>query len=152
MSDALNLEDHIRNIPDFPIPGIQFKDITPLLAHGPAFQQVIQRFTERYAGSGIDAVVGIESRGFIFSAPVAFNLGVGLIPYGIGLLVLARRRATRGTLLTIAALNFAWIVASALLLLSGLAALTTGGNWTVGIIALLVADLAALQLYAARKA
>jgi hypothetical protein len=78
-------------------------------------------------------------------------LGVGLIPYSINLFVLARRRATRRTLLTIAALNSAWVVASAVLLLTGVAALTTGGNWAVGIIALLVADLAALQLYAARK-
>lgn len=88
--------------------------------------------------------------GFPLAVPIV--LGVGLIPYGIELFVLARRRATRGTLLTIAALNIAWIVASAVLLLTGLAGLKTGGNWTVGSIALIVADLAALQLYAARKA
>lgn len=83
---------------------------------------------------------------------VPLVLGVGLIPYGLDLFVLARRRATRRTLLTIAALNIAWVIASALLLLTGVAALTTGGNWAVGIIALIVADLATFQLYAARKA
>jgi adenine phosphoribosyltransferase len=75
-----NLSDLIRNIPDFPIPGIQFKDITTLLRDGPAFRQVIDALAERYAGRGIGAVVGIESRGFIFSAPLAYRLGVGLIP------------------------------------------------------------------------
>lgn len=88
--------------------------------------------------------------GFPLAVPLV--LGIGLIPYGLALFGLARRRATRGSLLTIATLNIAWIVASALLLLTGVAGLTTGGNWTVGIIALIVADLAALQLYAARKA
>ncbi len=103
-------------------------------------------------GVGLLAAVApvAEFTGLPLAVPIV--LGVGLLPYGIALFVLARRRATRGTLLTIAALNIAWIVASALLLLTGLAALTTGGNWTVGIIALIVADLAALQLYAARKA
>jgi len=83
---------------------------------------------------------------------VPIVLGLGLIPYGVELFVLARRRTTRRTLLTIAAANIAWVVASALLLLTGFAALTTGGNWAVGLIALFVADLAAFQLYAARKA
>lgn len=78
--ERVNLSDHIRNIADFPIPGIQFKDITTLLANGPAFAQVIDTFAERYAGMKIDAVVGIESRGFIFSAPLAYRLGVGLVP------------------------------------------------------------------------
>jgi hypothetical protein len=96
------------------------------------------------------AVPVADFTGFPLAVPIV--LGLGLIPYGIELFVLARRRATRGTLLTIAALNIAWVIASALPLLTGVAALTTGGNWAVGIIALLVADLAALQLYAARKA
>lgn len=77
---ALDLEKYIRNIPDFPIPGIQFKDITPLLGNGEAFRHVVGEFAERYTGHNIDAVVGIESRGFIFSAPVATRLGVGLVP------------------------------------------------------------------------
>ena len=75
-----NLADLIRNIPDFPIPGVQFKDITTLLRDGPAFQQVIDTFAARYAGRTIDAIVGIESRGFILSAPLAYRLGVGLVP------------------------------------------------------------------------
>ncbi len=70
----------IRNVPDFPIPGVQFKDITPLLANGRAFRAVVQTFADRYADAGIDIVAGVESRGFIFSAPVAFRLGAGLIP------------------------------------------------------------------------
>lgn len=77
---ASNLTDLIRNVPDFPIPGIQFKDITTLLRDGPAFRQVIDLLAERYQGRPIDAVVGIESRGFIFSAPLAYRLGVGLVP------------------------------------------------------------------------
>lgn len=72
--------DLIRNIPDFPIPGIQFKDITTLLREGPAFHEVIDRFVERYKDRAIDAIVGIESRGFILSAPLAYNLGLGMIP------------------------------------------------------------------------
>ena len=75
-----NLSDLIRNIPDFPIPGIQFKDITTLLRDGAAFRQVVELFAARYEGRNIDAIVGIESRGFIFSAPVATKLGVGLVP------------------------------------------------------------------------
>jgi adenine phosphoribosyltransferase len=75
-----NLADLIRNVPDFPIPGIQFKDITTLLQDGPAFRQVIDALAERYQGAGVGAVVGIESRGFIFSAPLAYRLGVGLVP------------------------------------------------------------------------
>jgi adenine phosphoribosyltransferase len=80
MDDRAKLSDLIRNIPDFPISGIQFKDITTLLGNGPAFQQVVDLFVARYAERQIGAVVGIESRGFIFSAPVAYRLGVGLAP------------------------------------------------------------------------
>ncbi len=70
----------VRNVPDFPIPGVQFKDITPMLANGPAFRAVVETFAERYAGANIDIVAGVESRGFIFSAPLAIALGVGLAP------------------------------------------------------------------------
>lgn len=72
--------DLIRNVPDFPMPGIAFKDITTLIGNGPAFNKVISLFSERYRDRGITAVAGIESRGFIFSAPIALNLGVGLVP------------------------------------------------------------------------
>jgi adenine phosphoribosyltransferase len=76
----INLSDLIRNIPNFPLPGIQFKDITTLLSDGPAFKFVIDTLVKRYNGRQINAVVGIESRGFIFSAPLAYQLGIGLIP------------------------------------------------------------------------
>lgn len=75
-----NLADLIRNVPDFPIAGIQFKDITTLLSDGAALRRVVDTLAARYEGQGIDAVVGIESRGFIFSAPLAYRLGVGLVP------------------------------------------------------------------------
>lgn len=76
----LDLADLVRNVPDFPLPGIQFKDITTLIGNGPAFGQVIDALVERYRNRGIDAVAGIESRGFIFGAPLAQQLGVGLVP------------------------------------------------------------------------
>jgi adenine phosphoribosyltransferase len=70
----------IRNVPDFPIPGVQFKDITPLLGDGPAFQALIDHLAARYHDTRIDVVAGVESRGFIFSAPLAYRLGAGLVP------------------------------------------------------------------------
>jgi adenine phosphoribosyltransferase len=67
----------IRDVPDFPKPGILFKDITPLLANGEGLRCVVDRLAERYRGK-VDVVVGVESRGFILGAPVAYALGVGL--------------------------------------------------------------------------
>lgn len=67
----------IRDVPDFPKPGILFKDITPLLANGDGLRCVVDRLAERYRGK-VDVVVGVESRGFILGAPVAYALGVGL--------------------------------------------------------------------------
>jgi adenine phosphoribosyltransferase len=75
-----DLSDLVRTIPDFPLPGIQFKDITTLLGNGPAFKQVIKSLADRYRDRGIEAVAGVESRGFIFSAPLAYELGAGLVP------------------------------------------------------------------------
>jgi len=75
-----SLESYIRNIPDFPIPGIQFKDITTLLRDGDALHRAIDVFVERYRNQQIDAIVAIESRGFIFGAPLAYALGIGLVP------------------------------------------------------------------------
>ncbi|MBM4243539.1 MAG: adenine phosphoribosyltransferase [Deltaproteobacteria bacterium] len=72
-----DLTRHIRDIPDFPKKGIVFKDITPLLANGPAFKEAVVRLAEPFRGK-VDAVLGIESRGFITGAPVAVELGVGL--------------------------------------------------------------------------
>jgi adenine phosphoribosyltransferase len=67
----------IRNIPDFPKPGIQFKDITPLLADRDMFKKTIDCFAERHRDNRIDMVVGIEARGFVFSAALAYALGAG---------------------------------------------------------------------------
>jgi len=71
------LEDAIRTIPDFPVPGIQFKDITPLLADGDLFHRVIDQLKERHRENRIDIVVGIEARGFIFASALAYALGAG---------------------------------------------------------------------------
>jgi adenine phosphoribosyltransferase len=68
----------IRDVPDFPSPGVVFKDITPILSDPRLFKQVIDALAERWRGERIDKVVGIESRGFIFAAPLAYALGTGL--------------------------------------------------------------------------
>ena len=72
--------DCIRNIPDFPKPGIQFKDITPVLSNPAAFDAAIEALAAPYKNSDIDLVVGIEARGFIFGTPVARLLDVGFVP------------------------------------------------------------------------
>jgi len=69
----------LRDIADFPIPGVTFKDFTPLLSDGPAFRAVVQDIARRYSGR-VDVVVGIEARGFIFGAAVAYELGIGFVP------------------------------------------------------------------------
>jgi len=78
--DAEWLKDSIRDVLDFPEPGIVFKDITPLLAEPKAFRFVLDSFADQFADEGIDKVVGIESRGFVFGAPVADRLGVAFVP------------------------------------------------------------------------
>ncbi len=75
LSEALQL---IREIPDFPSPGILFRDITPLLANGPAFKKVIEELSKN--DRGYSHVVGIEARGFIFGAAIAAESGVGFVP------------------------------------------------------------------------
>jgi adenine phosphoribosyltransferase len=72
--------DLIRNIPDFPIPGVQFKDITPLLADPGAFEAVVNDLATLYSREHIDIIAGVEARGYIFSAPLAYKLGAGLVP------------------------------------------------------------------------
>ncbi len=74
------LKKIIRNVPDFPKPGIVFKDITPLLANADAFRRVIKIFGEKFSGERITKIIGIESRGFIFAAALSMELGVGFIP------------------------------------------------------------------------
>ena len=76
----ITLTDYIRDIPDFPTKGILFRDITPLLQHGPAFQQAIHLLASRHRGKRPDAVVAIESRGLIVGSALAYELGVGVIP------------------------------------------------------------------------
>ena len=73
----LHIRNAIRNVPDFPKPGIDFKDITPLLANGPLFKEVIDAFADRHKENRIDVVVGIEARGFIFASALAYALGTG---------------------------------------------------------------------------
>ena len=77
---ADDLRAKIREIPDFPKPGILFYDITTLLKDGPAFKESIDLMLEPYRSQKVDAVVGMESRGFIFSAPMAIELGAGFVP------------------------------------------------------------------------
>ncbi|HNK45125.1 MAG TPA: adenine phosphoribosyltransferase [Pseudomonadota bacterium] len=74
------LARHIRDVPDFPKPGILFKDITPLLADATAFRLVLHLLAERLAPLKPTMIVGVESRGFIFAAPVAERLGLGFAP------------------------------------------------------------------------
>jgi adenine phosphoribosyltransferase len=75
-----DLRKLIREVPDFPKPGILFYDITTLLKEPAAFREVIDRMAEQVQGTEIDVVVGMESRGFIFSAPIAYQLRAGFVP------------------------------------------------------------------------
>lgn len=76
----MDLKAHIRDVPDFPRPGILFRDITPLLAEPEAFRKVLDALTKDARGREADAIVGIESRGFVFGAPVADRLGLPFVP------------------------------------------------------------------------
>ncbi len=80
VTSADDLRKLIREVPDFPKPGILFYDITTLLKDPEAFRQVIDRMVEQVKGTEIDVVVGMESRGFIFSAPIAYQLKAGFVP------------------------------------------------------------------------
>jgi adenine phosphoribosyltransferase len=73
------MKETIRDIPDFPKEGIIFKDITPLLADPVVFQKTINTLKDRYANKKLDAVVGVEARGFIFASALAYALGVGVV-------------------------------------------------------------------------
>ena len=80
MQDAGWLKEHIRDIPDFPKPGVTFKDITPLLSDVEAFQATIDGVADGFAGTKVDKVLGVEARGFIVAAPVAYRFGAGFVP------------------------------------------------------------------------
>jgi len=74
------LKSAIRDVPDFPIKGILFYDITPILQDGKLFRQAVDVIADRHKGKKVDAVVGIDARGFIFAGAVACKLGVGMVP------------------------------------------------------------------------
>ena len=76
----IDLKAYIRDIPDFPKPGILFRDITPLLANPHAFNEAIDQMAAHYADKKIDAIVAAEARGFIFAAPLALKLNCGFVP------------------------------------------------------------------------
>lgn len=76
----LDLRAYIRDIPDFPKPGILFRDITPLLATPIAFREAIERLADAFRNTELEAIVTAEARGFLFAAPLAMELGLGLVP------------------------------------------------------------------------
>lgn len=76
----MNLKDYIRSVPDFPKPGIMFRDITPLLKSADAMKEVIRRLAEPFRDAGITLILAAEARGFVFGAPLAMELGVGFVP------------------------------------------------------------------------
>ncbi len=80
MASPTDLRSLVRDIPDFPKPGILFRDVTPLLGNGPAFRSCIRQLCERIASHRPQMIAGIESRGFIFGANVAVELGIGFVP------------------------------------------------------------------------
>lgn len=78
--ESIRLENYVRDIEDFPQKGVLFKDITPLLQDPIAYRTAMERLAAHYAGAGIEMVVGVESRGFIFGAPLAYLLNCGFVP------------------------------------------------------------------------
>ena len=74
------MQDLIRSIPDYPNPGVTFRDITPLLGDGPAFNEAITKIAERFVDANIQRVIGVEARGFILGAPIAVALNAGFVP------------------------------------------------------------------------
>lgn len=79
MSIEALIKDHIKDVPDFPKPGIIFKDITPLLSNPEVLASIIDHLAEKFADAGITHLAGVESRGFIFGTALAYKMGVGLI-------------------------------------------------------------------------
>ena len=79
-SEATWVREHIRSVPDYPEPGVNFRDITPLLGDSAAFGRAVDDLVSRFGDTRVDRVVGIESRGFILAAPVAYRLRAGFVP------------------------------------------------------------------------
>jgi len=75
----MDLAALVRNVPDFPQPGVQFKDITPLLENSDAFRYIIDGWAERYRDKNLGAIVGAEARGFVFGAPLAYAMGLPFV-------------------------------------------------------------------------
>lgn len=75
----MDLKQHIRHVPDFPKPGILFYDVSTLLAHGPAWRECVDRLVRSLGSAKPDLLVGIESRGFLVAAPLAYNMGKGFV-------------------------------------------------------------------------
>jgi len=78
--DPGELRTHVRDVADFPTEGVVFRDITPLLGHADAFARAVDGIVEAFSGVEVDRVVGVESRGFIFGAAVAYRIGAGFVP------------------------------------------------------------------------
>ena len=78
--DLARVRDLVRDVPDFPSPGVLFRDITPLLADPVGFRRCIDDLADRFADVEVDCVVGVESRGFILAAPIAYRLGAAFVP------------------------------------------------------------------------
>jgi adenine phosphoribosyltransferase len=76
----MNLKDYVRSIPDFPKPGIMFRDITPMLKSAAAMKEVTRRLAEPFRDAGITTVLAAEARGFVFGVPLAMELGAGFVP------------------------------------------------------------------------
>jgi adenine phosphoribosyltransferase len=79
-ADASGLSGFIREIPDYPKPGVVFRDLTPLFGDAGAFARTIDALVEGFSGIGVDRVIGIEARGFVLAAPVAYKMGAGFVP------------------------------------------------------------------------
>lgn len=80
MSDATDLiRERLKTVPNFPLPGVLFRDLTPVFAHGPSFRAVVDAMIEPFVGT-FDAVAGLEARGFLLAAAAAIDAGVGVLP------------------------------------------------------------------------
>lgn len=77
---TLDLRSYVRDVEDFPIPGILFRDITPLLADGGALREAVRLMCDPWRDAGVEMVAAMEARGFMFAAPMALELGVGFVP------------------------------------------------------------------------
>ena len=80
VADAWGLSEYIREIPDYPKEGVVFRDLTPLFGNAKAFSRTVGMLVERFSDTPVDRVIGIEARGFILAAPVAYQIGAGFVP------------------------------------------------------------------------